>query len=402
MPANLFYPELPGGFLQYYRYGPFLRDRGVFLHVHTALQEHHTESDFEVNGIRVRRYPVPNSVDGFLEELGYLTERAIEAVKKSERQACLHPQGTSAANWKSISRLWKARMRGIPSCFHFTQMPVAEEGRIRRVRQVLSLKLLLSPYQRLLMCSREMGRAFQSLAKISGNRVRVIPNGIDLSVFHPVDGGAKAELRKRLRLPESDPVVLYVGSVIERKGVDILIAAWSRVLDHHPEARLLIVGSTAPRPTVKNEVAVTRNQQFVGRIHDLVESLPVSESVSFVAESDQIRDYYRASDLFVLASLQEGLPSVVLEAMACSLPCVVSPFIGIPADGEEYGIGGEHFVRSSHDPEKLAADICAQLEDPDKGRELGERGWNWIRESQEMGLAADRLAAVYREMLEVD
>lgn len=399
MPANLFYPELPGGCLQYFRYGPFLKKLGVHLHVHTVRKPHHPEESLEVNGIQVTRYTMPGEDLGFLGELEFLTERALERIGSRKENVCLQPHGTTAATLASISRLWKARLQGIPSCFHFTMVPTKAEGAGRRLKELAYLKAMLSPYRKLLMCSRVMGRAFEEAAGISSSRIEPIPNGIDLSIFQPVTEERKRELREELGLPAEDPVVLYVGSVISRKGVDILVKAWSEVAKRQPRAKLVLVGSTRPRPTVKDTGARTETERYVEEVGRLVESLSDPGSVVFAGETDEIRKYYQASDLFAFASYREGLPSVILEAMACAIPCVTAPFVGLPDDGEEYGTHGEHIIRSAHEPGKMAEDICRLLEQPEDRIRMGRAASQWIRSHQEMGGAAERLASVYREMV---
>ncbi len=399
LPANLFYPELPGGCNQYFRYGPYLHERGVQLHVHTVKKSHHGESQLEIRGIHITRYEVPAEY-GLLAELEFVTGRAIDSIKRGTRKACLQPLGTTAASASSLARLWKARMRGIPSCFHFMMVPVRENRRFPgNLKEALRLRAMFSPYRKLLVCSHVMGRAFTDVAGVSPKRIEAIPNGIDLSVFSPVPEVEKRALRTALSLPHDVPIVLYVGSVIPRKGVDLLIGAWGKVNARHPQAKLVVVGSTRPRPTVRDTAARSESEVYFEKVAAAVDHLADPESVIFAGEVENIRDFYRASDLFAFASHREGLPSVVLESMACAVPCVVAPFIGLPADGEEYGVAGKHFIKSSHDPSQMAEDISRLIEDPEARATMGQKACAWIRETQEMGMAADRLADVYRQML---
>jgi glycosyltransferase involved in cell wall biosynthesis len=398
IPANLFYPELPGGSLQYFRYAPFLYERGVQVHVHTARKPHHEVAEFEIRTIKVRRYEVPAKAS-LLGELEFLTERAMEASELSQNKAVIQPIGTSGASPRSVLRLWRARLRGLPSCFHFTDVPIRQQHRFPgNLKEIVRMRLQLSPYGRLLMCSHVMGRAFETYCGVSPRRITAVPNGIDLSVFSPVPDEKKRKLRKQLDLPVDSPIILYVGSVIARKGVDILIEAWKTVNARKPGARLVIVGSTRPRPTVRDLKARSESELYFSEIGEQIDQLDHPQSVIFAGEVDNVRDYYRACDLFAFASRHEGLPSVVMEAMACGVSCVVAPFIGIPADGEEYGTSGEHFVKSTHEPAQMADDILRLIGDPDARAKMGQAAAEWIAETQEMGKAADQLAAVYRNI----
>ena len=397
IPANLFYPELPGGALQYFRYGPFLFARGIQLNVHVTRKPHHGESELEINNIKIRRYEVPAGAS-FLEELEFLTGIAMKAAKAHPGKSIIQPLGTSAATPRSVLRLISARMRGIPTCFHYTDCSVRRFHRFPgNLKEIFQMRMNLSAYSRALMCSRVMGRTLETSCGVSSRRIKAIPNGIDLSVFTPVSDERKKELRSQLNLPSDTPIILYVGSVIARKGVDILVGAWKAVNAQVPDARLVIVGSTRPRPTVRGSEAL-ESERFFSQIGEQVDQLDNPQSIIFAGEVDNVRDYYQACDVFAFASRHEGLPSVVMEAMACGIPCVVAPFVGLPADGEEYGNAGIHFVKTTHNPVQMGNDLLHLMEDPVLQAEMGKAAAKWMADTQEMGRAADQLAAVYRQL----
>lgn len=399
IPANSFYPELPGGPNQYFRYGPYLRDRGVQLHVHTALRPHHEEEELEIRSIKIRRYQLAPDLT-LREEMNELCEHLVSAIGDDTKGTVLHPLGAALDSVGAVAALWKARLRGIAPCFHCMMVPIRDPLPFpRNLREATRRRVIFSAYRKVLMCSHIMGRAFNKLAGISQKRIEVIPNGIDLSVFSPVSPERKRELRAELELPQDDPIVLYVGSVLARKGVEVLIDAWESVLNRQPRARLVIVGSTGQRPTIRDTKGKSEVDRYVESVFDQIEGLSNPGSVIFAGEVENVQEYYRTADLFAFASRREGLPSVVLEAMGCGLPCVVAPFIGLPDDGEEYGVAGEHYVKTSHDPQQMADDLIRMIENDDARMAMSEKGCEWIRETQEMGKAADRLAEVYHSMV---
>jgi glycosyltransferase involved in cell wall biosynthesis len=127
------------------------------------------------------------------------------------------------------------------------------------------------------------------------NKIHLIPNGVDLDVFRPLD---KAWCRERLKLPPGDRIVVFIGHFNERKGV-LRVA---RALDHLDckPLRACFLGSGEQTP-------VTRCEQHCLRVPN--HELPV---------------WLGAADVFVLPSLAEGMPNAVLEAAACGLPLVIS------------------------------------------------------------------------------
>ena len=112
-----------------------------------------------------------------------------------------------------------------------------------------------------------------------------------------------------------------------------------------------------------------------------------------------MQDYYRAADLFAFASLQEGLPSAVMEAMSCGLPSVLAPFHGFPGPGEEYGYPERQFVPVSHDPASIAVGLRRLLDSDAERERIGADATKWIRDTQQMSHAADRLASIYESLL---
>lgn len=145
------------------------------------------------------------------------------------------------------------------------------------------------------------------------DKMHVIPNGISSRTFHPTGRQPLLEPKRRARL-------LYVGQLIELKGVDVLLRALARVED----AELLLVYQDATLEAALRALAADLN---------------VSDRVQFlgIRAAAQLADLYREVDLFVLPSRSEALPSVISEAMLTGLPVVASAVGGIPEQVGEYG-----------------------------------------------------------------
>jgi len=147
--------------------------------------------------------------------------------------------------------------------------------------------------------------------------IGVLPNGVDLDPVEPV--GADAGVRAELGITEAVPLVLFLGRVFPKKGLDILVPAFARVVAEHPEAVLAIAGHDAGSGYRAVVEQLVRNAGIQSRVHWLGE-----------VSGDRKRHVLHAADVFVLPSYSEGLPVSVLEAMACSRPVVVTPGCNIP------------------------------------------------------------------------
>jgi D-inositol-3-phosphate glycosyltransferase len=156
--------------------------------------------------------------------------------------------------------------------------------------------------------------ALSRLYRTPPHKVTVIPAGVDLDLFRPLD---MAGARRDLGLAESK-VVLYVGRIEPLKGLDILIRAMG-LLEHGRDVRLLVVGGSPGR------------DRELDRLRCLVSELGLGENVTFTGavKQSELPKYYGAADAFVLPSYYESFGLVALEAMACGTPVIVSRVGGL-------------------------------------------------------------------------
>ena len=161
--------------------------------------------------------------------------------------------------------------------------------------------------QGLVSVSRALGDRFLPLG-ISREKIRVLRNGVDLDLFRPQPEKGAA-LRQELNL--DGPVLLSVGNLIELKGHHIVIDAMQSL----PSATLLIVGEGPMEAALRERAAAAGLQSRVR----VLGPIPHRE----------LPHYYNAVDLLVLASSREGMPNVVLEALACGTPVVACDVGGV-------------------------------------------------------------------------
>ncbi len=148
---------------------------------------------------------------------------------------------------------------------------------------------------------------------IPEEKIAVVARGVDLDVFTP---GDRAEARRRLGIAAGSRVLLWIGRIVEVKGLDVLVDACARLRDRGVEFQAYLVGDGPLRSTLE---AASRSRGLADRI-------------SFVGSRphDQLPDWYRAADLTVLPSRSEGIPNVLRESLACGTPFVASQVGGIP------------------------------------------------------------------------
>jgi len=138
------------------------------------------------------------------------------------------------------------------------------------------------------------------------------------------------------------PRILFVGRLDASKGLDLLIAGFARFRQRYPEAVLIIVGGSHDYNPVEGEVRRAIAEHNVGDAVVMTGLLP----------REAILPYYQQADVFVLTSLWEGLPTALLEAMACGVPAVVTNVGGMPAVVKD-DVNG--YVLTERDAEQLAS-----------------------------------------------
>lgn len=177
--------------------------------------------------------------------------------------------------------------------------------------------------------------------KIADEKLHVLPNGVDLERFSPLDSSACRELLSI----EGAPVLLSVGHLVESKGHDLLIKAMPVILQRYPKAQLLIVGDGSCR----------------SELQALVTELALQPSVRLAGAqpNNELRRWYSAADVLVLASSREGWANVLLEAMACGTPVVATAVGGTPEVVTQPEAGALVYERS---PAALAQGILKVLE----------------------------------------
>jgi phosphatidyl-myo-inositol dimannoside synthase len=196
-------------------------------------------------------------------------------------------------------------------------------------------------------------------------RLAQLSPGVDVDTFTPSADGAA--VRRRHDLGEG-PVVVCVSRLVPRKGQDVLVAAWPRVLARHPQARLLLVGGGPAEGALRRAVAAR--------------GLERSVVLTGPASVEDLPAYYAAGDVFAMPCRTrrggldvEGLGMVFLEAAACGRPVVAGTSGGAP-EAVQDGVTGH--VVEPRSAEAVATAIGDLLADPARARAMGAAGRAWV------------------------
>jgi glycosyltransferase involved in cell wall biosynthesis len=236
-------------------------------------------------------------------------------------------------------------------------------------------------------------------------RERVVAEGIPESHFHRIYGSVDVEryrplpaaergpLRRRLGIPEDARVAVSVGSIIPRKGMDRVMAAWEKARPQAGRDLLLLVGPTEPNEGIPADLL-----PFVAELRARAEAPSLAGTVRFTGGVDDVHAWLAAADAFVFLSRQEGMGYVIVEAMACGLPCLVSPLDGIGRELVDEGVTG-HVAADPDDAAAIGARLRAWLDDLPGLVPLGCQARRMAESRFSMAARAEALAALYRELV---
>lgn len=206
------------------------------------------------------------------------------------------------------------------------------------------------------------------------DKVRVVHNGVDLNAFRPPEARRSSQV----------PLVVSIGRLVEKKGFLDLVAACDRLRRAGHRFRCEIYGDGPLRAAIEASIVEAGLAEHV--------TLPGSRS------HDELREVLRRADLFALTPFvtsdgdRDGIPTVLIEAMACGLPVVTTPVCGIP-DAVVHGESG--LLAPQHDVATITAHLASLLTDASLREGLGCRAREVARRGYDLRVEARRLAGVF-------
>ena len=215
--------------------------------------------------------------------------------------------------------------------------------------------------------------------ELNNEKVVHIPNGIDLETYQ--DLPKKGEFKKKYSVNVDEKMILFLSRIHERKGADLLIGAFSELKNKFGNVKLVIAGP---------------DEGYLDKLKRIVSKLDIEGEVIFpgpLYEEDKLEAYVDA-DIFVLPSKDryESFGNVVLEALACGTPVIVTNNCGV---SEWIGDNVGYVVE--YDKEQLQDAIFKILSDEELGKRFGEEGERLVREEFGWEKVVRKVEKLYRD-----
>ncbi|HZP86519.1 MAG TPA: glycosyltransferase family 1 protein [Burkholderiales bacterium] len=227
-----------------------------------------------------------------------------------------------------------------------------------------------------------------ALYAADAKKIVVIPCGFDPAELSP----AAPAMRTELGIEPDEFVVLQLGRLVPRKGIDNVIEAVSVLKrEHGIRARLVIVGGNSEQPSS----AATPE---IGRLTDIARNAGILDQVVFAGRRsrDALRGLYCAADVFVTTPWYEPFGITPVEAMACGIPV-----IGSAVGGIKYSVvdGKTGFLVPPKDPQRLAERLAVLYRQPELAHAMGREGQRRARQLFTWRRVAGQVAELYESML---
>lgn len=351
-----------------------------------SLMKHLSQSDFEVflatdgdsvlideakqAGAKVIFLPMMGSKFNLLPVL-----KIIKLIRKYKVDL-IHMHGTRAGFYGGLA----CKILGFKKTI-YTVHGFSFNKDVRRLEKFffLNVEKLLSRLNTVLISVSETDRKMAVETGIClPNKIKTICNGVDLARFDPKKGNG--DLRKGLAIPASNRVVGLVSRLVPQKGVDFFLQAAAKLTDSYDDVVFLIVGE--------------------GELHDSLSAtaqrLGLGDKIFFTGAKHDVVDYYRSFDVFVLSSLWEGQPIVLIEALAMCCPTIATITSGSPEVLKEGETGR---LIPPKDVKALVNAISWCLDNPDQAREMARRGRDHVEKHFTVERMNQQTLDVYRQLL---
>lgn len=206
------------------------------------------------------------------------------------------------------------------------------------------LRWALRHADRVVAVSEALARVASRLG-LEPERIRVIPNGVDSTLFAPMD---RTEARRLCGLPAGGPILLTVAAIYEGKGQHDVVESLPALTQAHPGLLYVMIGG--PRP----------GENYLRRLEARVRALGLERHVRFAGARlhEELGPWFNAADVSVLATRSEGWPNVLLESLACGTPVVAADVGGVP---EVVRDGSDGILFPATDRSALAAALRRAL-----------------------------------------
>lgn len=252
------------------------------------------------------------------------------------------------------------------------------------IKPIISLRnKLLSHADGFIAISKAIRQEYME-CEIPLDKIKDLPNGIDTEIYYPGDLKGKKNLRESLNLPDKI-VFSYTGKLNRGKGLEMLLRAWKTIVAEYENTLLVLVGSGGNQfLSCEKELRAYSTREGI------------QDRIIFTGYVENVADYLRASDYFILPSESEAHPLSLLEALACGIPSVATKAGGITDIIEDKKNAR---LVNINDEAALRDVIISFLENPEMTVSFRKAGLATIRLRYDINFVASQYLDYFKKIL---
>ena len=290
-----------------------------------------------------------------------------------------------------LMALW-SNLKHIPSLYESVLLDSDTPGSIQQQRFGKIKLWLLKKFKGILAISESLALDYK-LHGFGNGVVHTLKCSIDTELFRPPKNKEEKQLlRQKYNFPQDKTILTFVGSLIHRKGIDLLINAFIEAYKENPDLYLLLVGPSNQNENPTIDETLINKLVTNAKNHGAVDQI---KKMGLIQSRQKLAEIYRASDMFVFPSRQEGLGIVVLEAMCTSLPVIVSQ---LPVLENVIKIDENGIIVPLENKEELKNAIHILSTDLTLKNKLGKQAHQTIIKNHDFAHWQTNLVAIYQKL----
>lgn len=276
-----------------------------------------------------------------------------------------------------------ARILGIPSVSTVHILDKSAEKKSKVMRLKLRWFVLGKFCSRIIAVSEKTRSHHLQSGGLDPKKVITVYNGIDISRFTETNESEITKTKQILHLPLTSPIIITVAVLREPKVIQYMINALPIILEQIPDIHYLVVGDGTFSPSLK----------------DLSAELSIQDHITFAGHRTDIPDLLACCDIFVLPTLGDALPTVLIEALAAGKPIVASNVGGVP-EIIENGVNG--VLVPPGDSSSLAYACLQLLKNKDQASQMVLAGSQTVWQRFNVDAQIKQLSKIYEELITSD
>lgn len=376
MITERYFPIWGGAENQLQQLIPYLVRHGCRVEVVTRRWKKEMLKREIVNGTYVSRLGFPGN--GHFSAIVFTVNLVLYLLIHDRRADIIHSHGAVAMG--AVGSLI-ARITGISNI-----AKIATAGRILKLQKKISGRLILAIFKRsdsIICMTDEIQKELETI-DLQVKSIYRITNAVDGGRFRPFPEEQRKAWRIERGFLPTTPIILFSGRLVPRKGLDVLLEAWLKVIKFNLQAQLIVLGSGNGQPdSIETQIRIKAAQEGI-------------VNINFEGETNSPESYLGVADIFAFPSIKEGFPNALLEAMASGVVTISSKIGGV-VDLINDGKTGLLFPPG--DDKVLADNILYLLKNPKIRSDIGLRARKHVLEHYPFGKIAKQYLETYQNIL---